>query len=332
MRTIAMIGGGPSKEASAGLKTRNPDIEIWTLNRLVLELAVPYEVIDRLYEIHPAYYILNPWYPWAGPYGNWLSQKHPFPIFVMDEIDQIPSGIEYPIRDVVKACFPDSWRGNKRVRYITTSFAMMLGHAILEHKQGKTIDRIEMYGFDMAANYEYAYQKPGAHRLLGHIEGLGIQTWTPLSCTNFDAKLYGYEVSEMIPRQTFEEYRRFYMMRMEQIKAELNQIESLGREVKTQMDKAEMNGASKDDIDDLHDRVQELSERHLKAQINLGKYDSAIQVCNKFIDMCDLQQPPKEFISTVGRIPFDDYVEYEDPVPIYPEEMAQNARDTGTSP
>lgn len=312
-RTIALVGMGPTREDALRLKEARPEVEVWTLNRAVYEEIIAPDMIDRLYEIHPAWYVIGPWYPWGEEYGDWLAKEQPFPIQVMmqQEAEIIPSGIVYPIKGVLEACFSNSRRGRKRVRFLTTSFSFMAGHLIYEHKVlGMTVDRCEMYGFDMEADFEWAYQKPGAHRLVGHMEGLGIETWTPFDCTNFDAKLYGYEVSEMIPRQTFEEWRLHYIKRVEEFKARLNKTEEAGVHMRMELQAMRMAQAPPDVYEAQEEKVQEQAQEWLDLRIKLARYETGAQLCSKYIQMCDLQEPDPDFIDMVGRLPFTGYEEY----------------------
>ena len=96
----------------------------------------------------------------------------------------VPSSIEYPLSDVLFSVL----RGRN---YLQGSFSFMLAYAIYLDKY----DHIEVYGCDLAAKEEWAYQKPNVEYIWGIAEGRGIRmdimTESSLLTTPNDA-IYGY--------------------------------------------------------------------------------------------------------------------------------------------
>ncbi|MCK5557273.1 MAG: hypothetical protein KAJ01_02775 [Candidatus Hydrogenedentes bacterium] len=314
-RTVVLLGMAESRHHAKGIKEKRPDVEVWSLNRCVAQGYLEPEEIDRLYEVHFPWYIMGPWYPYGERYAEWLKQEHPFPIYMHYEHPEIPNSIAYPIEGVVRCCFPNTWRGGKKTRYLTSTFSYLAGHALYEHRVlGQEIGRIEVYGFEMKAQFEYAYQKPGAHRLLGQMEALDIEIWTPAEMDLFDAKLYGYEVSEMIPRQTFEEYKFHYLQGLEEAKAFLNHVEGDRKRLAVEFDEMRKNGASDEDLQAKADQLGEVMETRQNAFAKLHRYDTAKQLCEKFINMCDLQEVPPDFEQEIGTFVFEGYDEYKDEI------------------
>jgi hypothetical protein len=96
----------------------------------------------------------------------------------------VPTSMEYPLSDVLFSVL----RGRN---YLQGSLSFMLAYAIYLDKY----DHIEIYGCDLAAEEEWAYQKPNVEYILGIAEGRGIRvdimTESSLLTTPNDA-IYGY--------------------------------------------------------------------------------------------------------------------------------------------
>jgi hypothetical protein len=223
-----------------------------------VEFKSEFGKIDALIEIHPAWFILSEWYDFGPEYTKWLAQEHPFPIYAMDVIPEIPSSVNYPILDVLNTCFENLRIGedDRPAYYMTSSFSYLLGLALHELRHEKEA-RIECYGFEMSHNSEYAYQKPGALLLMGLAAGKGITVWTPEESNLMKAKLYSYEVTEMIPRQTFEEYKMQFSRDAEKWKATLNRREAEGVQLHEELVAERENGADPDRLKEIENAMAE---------------------------------------------------------------------------
>jgi hypothetical protein len=63
---------------------------------------------------------------------------------------------------------------------------------------------IEVYGFEMATDTEYRYQKGSTEFWLGLAAGMGVKVLLTKDCHLLQGKIYGRDVSRMINRQRLE--------------------------------------------------------------------------------------------------------------------------------
>ena len=246
-----------------------------------------------MFEVHPDWFILGEWYVFGADYTKWLEKNHPFPIMVHESLtDHAPSSIAYPLTEVLAYCFKNFYSGDKNAKLMTSTFSYMLGLAIYEQPT-----EIRCYGFEMPWDSEWQYQRPGATFLMGFAGGKDIKVWTPEKGSLIDAPLYGWEVTEMIPRQLFEEYLVKFSADFEDAKAKLNVIEGKGSTLADQLKKT--NGDVKRAAEIEAEMTQLWKDReHYFADLN--RFDAVMQLCQKFIKMCDRQEVPMELFTTIG--------------------------------
>ena len=176
--------------------------EIWTMNHhLYLDEQEPEALrnlprgITRLFEVHKKDWFLRKEIPAAEKYWEWLQQPHPFPIYTIEPIPEIPAAVDYP-REALRILFEHLWRGDKQQEYYSSSVAMMFALAIYEG-----FDRIELYGIEMATGTEYADQRPGGEYWIGYANGRGIDVILHPRCHLCDAVVYGYEAVPHITKE-----------------------------------------------------------------------------------------------------------------------------------
>jgi hypothetical protein len=110
--------------------------------------------------------------------------------------EEVPNSVGYSLHEICELCFSHFWRGEKRVKYFTSSFAYMMGVAMLEGYEKdkpdvKPFERIEIYGFEMADDLEYVKQKSCAEFWIGFAMGRGVDIYTPENCQLLYSNLYG---------------------------------------------------------------------------------------------------------------------------------------------
>lgn len=123
------------------------------------------------------------------------------PIWMQQHWDDVPTSREYPLARVLDAIPPQIYgrsaatpRGSHR-----STIGWMIAFAILElgAQHGKAKDRrdtIGLWGVEMSAEGEYAYQKPNCEALLGYALGLGIDVVIPETSSLMKGNTaYGYE-------------------------------------------------------------------------------------------------------------------------------------------
>ena len=159
----------------------NPAVEMWVFG--LMYPMVPRA--DRFYELHTraeldrclAEGIVG------QEYLDWLSTTRT-PVYMHERYADIPASERFPI-DGVMADLGD---------YFTSTVALMLAHAIYEHRHGSPIGVIHLYGVTMQNETEYGTQQPCAAYYVGYARGLGIDVQIARSSRLCKAAtVYGYE-------------------------------------------------------------------------------------------------------------------------------------------
>lgn len=132
---------------------------------------------------------------------DWLKKQKDFPIMMQKVWPDIPMSTRYPLERYI-----DTFG-----RYGTSSMAWMVGLAALEG-----YERIELYGFEMSSDTEYAYQRACGEYIIGVASGMGATIYVPPQSALLKGTLYGYQDGSIGIRQQFE-------IRKNQIKFALDQ-------------------------------------------------------------------------------------------------------------
>lgn len=183
-KTVAIVGMAPSSCSLAPFD--DPDVEIWGLNEAHAFSWM--KRATRWFQIHNS----ASWKRYIAKrdvrgHFDWLK-KNPWdiPIYMQYPAEIVPKSVGYPLHQVVEEAFPLFRRGEDKVKYFTSSFAYMMGIAVLEK-----FERIEIYGFEMADDVEYVKQKACAEFWIGFAMGRGIEVYSPPGCQILYSGLYG---------------------------------------------------------------------------------------------------------------------------------------------
>ena len=257
MRTIALCG---FSEKSRGPVYSLPDtVEIWSVNHAY----TIFDRIDRLYELHSIELIMSDNYyqkDYQQGYWDYLKAEHDYPIFMQQAYPEIPAARRYPIEQAAALGGPD----------FTSSFPYMMAAAMLEG-----VDRIELYGFDMQAGTEYAYQRQEALNWIWFARGKGFDVYVPPNCGLFERhRMYGYEGVQMVGRQTLEIFHNSYLTQFETAKATMHQWAGIVKERQTKQAPA----------DEINSAYLELR----KAENQAAYVDGAIKAVEDLLERCDL--------------------------------------------
>lgn len=185
-KTVAMVGMAPTSCSLAPFEDK--DVEIWAMNETHhwpwLKRA------DRWFQIHHT----DSWKRDLAKRGvtghlEWL-QENPWniPIYMQYWNEEVPKSVAYPLREVCAKFFKNFRRGDAKIKYFTSTLAYMFGIALLEEPR---FDRIELYGFEMAATVEYIEQKGCGEFWMGLAMGLGVEIYVPPGCILMWSSLYG---------------------------------------------------------------------------------------------------------------------------------------------
>jgi len=183
-KTVAIVGMAATSCSLAPYD--DEDVEIWGLNEAHAFSWM--KRATRWFQIHSS----KSWKRYIAKrevrgHFNWLK-KNPWdiPIYMQYQTDIIPKSVSYPLHDVVGEVFPLFKRGEDTVKYFTSTFAYMMGVAIMEG-----FERVEIYGFEMADDVEYVKQKACAEFWIGYAMGKGIEIYTPPGNQILWSALYG---------------------------------------------------------------------------------------------------------------------------------------------
>ncbi len=183
-KTVAMVGMAVTTCALAPFEDK--DVEIWALNEMHawdwLKRA------DRWFQIHAT----KSWkrdLAKRNVHGHkeWLTENPlDIPIYMQYWNEDVPKVIAYPLREVCEMAFKNIRRGDAKIKYFTSTFAYMMGIALLDG-----FERIELYGFEMSANDEFIEQKGCGEFWIGLAMGLGIEVYLPPDSVLMWSNLYG---------------------------------------------------------------------------------------------------------------------------------------------
>lgn len=183
-KTVALMGMAPTSCSLTPFD--DEDVEIWGLNEAH---AFPWMTrANRWFQIHNS----DSWKRYIAKrdvrgHFNWLK-KNPLdiPIYMQYHQDIVPKSVGYPLHEVVDMVFKSFRRGDTKVKYFTSTFAYMMGIAVLEN-----FERVEIYGFEMADDIEYVKQKACAEFWIGYAMGRGVEIYTPPGNQILWSALYG---------------------------------------------------------------------------------------------------------------------------------------------
>jgi len=139
-RKIAMCGTAPSTRDLIPWET---DWEVWGQADCTHDAKNP----SRWFDIAPYHRIVNEF----PEYHEWQKQID-FPIFMRESYPEIPTSRPFPFGPVAQKYGEE---------FMTATLTWMMGLACMEHEQGDTVGTIGLFGYDMALDSEYAFQRPG---------------------------------------------------------------------------------------------------------------------------------------------------------------------------
>lgn len=167
---IAVIGSAPSSVDLAPY-----DDPSWTIWGCSPGAAARVKRVDQWFEMHPLTQA-----DVTSEYVSWIAGRD-IPTALIKLEARIPKGFVYPKEAMLAKYGP---------YFFTSSLAWMLALAIEQQP-----DTIGIWGVDMAANEEYAYQRPGCQFFIREALKAGIKVFVPeQSDLAAPPALYGYEM------------------------------------------------------------------------------------------------------------------------------------------
>lgn len=211
--------------------------EIWGLNEAHRQPWM--RRITRWFQLHQRWDFTKQENISYKEHWEWLQKEHPFPIYMQEKYDEIPSSVEFPMDQITGEYLSHTRRGLKLGgvempteinKYFTSSFAFMCSLAILEG-----FKNIAVFGFEMATDTEYRYQKGSTEYWLGIATAVckerGGKLFLPKDCRLLNGAIYGYEVSRMINRQRLEFLRGRFDNELKMAQNNQNRVNGRRQEV-----------------------------------------------------------------------------------------------------
>ena len=191
----------------------DPEFELWSMNQGYMHCA---RRTDRHWEMHQPEATADIRDP------NYLTflQTCPIPIYMIQQYDEYPNSIRFPIEDAIRLAGRD---------YFMSSVSYMMALAIMEGFQ-----EIHLYGINLAIGDEYFYEKPNAEWWIGKAEGMGIKVVVPQASSLLKQfRRYGYHVDarpsqslKVLVQARINEYRQ----RAEKLQCDLHVVLGAMRE------------------------------------------------------------------------------------------------------
>jgi len=176
MNPIALVGFGPSREYIYKLE----DMPVWSLTDAYL-YNLPR--LDRVFEMHPLKDLVLEGERWKR-----LQTDLPYPVYMLDKYEEVPSSVKYPLDLVLEECFGNLFVGSDNARYLDSSFPYMIALAQIEG-----YNPIYIIGCELRSDTEYRYQRVGVSLLAGWAAGRGTTVIFPENNALLPPTLYGYE-------------------------------------------------------------------------------------------------------------------------------------------
>jgi hypothetical protein len=154
---VALIGSAPSSVALAPYG--DPSWTIWGCS----PGAAPHvKRVDAWFEIHP---LSDPYAGFTPDYIAWMAALGK-PVYLAEADSALPGGVIYPRQQMQE----------KYGQYFfTSSLAWMFALAL----EQEGVEEIGLWGVDMSATEEYAFQRPGCHYFITLAKQRGIKITVP---------------------------------------------------------------------------------------------------------------------------------------------------------
>jgi hypothetical protein len=200
---VAICGfASPTKDQAP---FNDPSWSVWGLNQLYRHIPRA----DRWFEIHANW---NEHVVEGTDHQKWLAEA-PIPIYMVDRVTTIPNSVRFPIERAMQGHFD----------YFTSTVAFALALAIQEG-----FKEIGLWGIDLVASGEYAYQRPCAEFWIGVAHAKGIVITLPKEtalCSQ--THRYGYQVEpkSLILLSELEKRKQFLLDKRHQIMMQLANVD-----------------------------------------------------------------------------------------------------------
>jgi hypothetical protein len=267
--------------------------EIWCLNEA--HHAPWLRRITRWFQIHQEWDFMKGGNQSYEGHRKWLLEKHDFPIYMQQEFEQVPSCVVYPLDEIVERFLGNVKRGNEVNKYFTSSYSYMMAMALLED-----FDEIGTWGFEMATDTEFRYQKGSTEFWMGLAAGLGKEVRITPECQLLSGAMYGWEASRMINRQRLEYYvgawgkkRDAQLAKYQQLNGKRMMLNELASKAEDQSEK-----------DMYEEQAKTMFEVEMRALNTANAFSGRVQMLEDLVKIVDMMHKGEDPLA--GKIPVDD--------------------------
>ena len=159
---VSIVGFAPSSCDDVKHVWDDPQMEVWAINQLYVQMPEIANKATRWFQIHHRHT-----YDAAvrdHKHHDWLAAQKTFPIYMQRKEPDIPMSIAFPKELIIE----------EFGRYFTNSISWEIAMAIYEG-----FEEIHVYGVDMAQDDEYRDQRPSCEYFIGLARGAGIKVYVP---------------------------------------------------------------------------------------------------------------------------------------------------------
>ena len=160
--------------------------------------------------------------PWFSPEFHAFLQKHAGPVFMSQVEPSIPNSTRIPFEHLDEKYGPYFWQSS-----MSYMLAMAIEQLAPRAMAGERV-WLGLWGVDMSATEEWAYQRPACQHFVGIAMALGIQVVLPEE-TDLMRPPTKYGVGELNPRHI-----RF-MARLAEVKANINALTQQGQQLQMRL-------------------------------------------------------------------------------------------------
>ena len=206
-KTVALVGFAANSRTQAPYEKRH--VEIWGCNEAYVAgfMVNPDGEfrVDRWFQIHKHEDFSRENNSNDERHYEWLQREHNFPVYMQEKFEEIPNAKKLPLAVLEEEFFSNlystiptgasvPWLDTEDDHgFFTSSFAYMMAMAIYEG-----FEKIEIWGFNMGTQSEYALQAPGGTFWISAALNRGIDVVVAGSSPLMRVPLYGYEFGSIL--------------------------------------------------------------------------------------------------------------------------------------
>jgi hypothetical protein len=261
-------------------------VDIWVFNEAVSLTTQGQQWVKRcnaLFQIHKPVIWKNPENRNDPHHYEWLQQKQPFPIYMLEQYPDVPSSVSYPLNEVCEKLIPNLVKGHgkdeEKIKYFTSGPAYAIA---LAGYMG--YEEVRLFGIEMETNTEYTYQRDGVYFWMGVLAGRGIKVVVHPQSNLFRALLYGYEGDAFVGKKEMEFRRDNWQKALPSAQAHFDKANLEHKKC------LEETARGKKNIDELRKRYMQSIKVQAAACNNLGEVHGSLEENERFIKMAEAME------------------------------------------